>query len=365
MKNFKDFPEEVINHPLIKVNEISLKGETFLIVNYSYFPNELLNKFPSVKETRGNVYRKDNGECTSRSFPKFFNLNEIQETLFENLPWHEEIEITEKIDGSIVTPLVVKDSVFYKSKKSFISDLALDASKNSYPKLNELCFYCHEYLLTPIFEYTSPFFGIVIDYGHKPKFTLLAIRENETGNFISREKLEKIASLFSIPLVTSFPKKGIEEIKKDMYESINFEGYVVYFLQSKIHVKFKTLWYLKNHMIKTELRERDFAEAVVEQTSDELKSLIKTKGYSLDVLEGIEKKVLSELNYINENVSSKVEKYKDLTNKEVAFLEKENIFFPLLMIVRNGREPNIKEFWKKHYLKNYSLQCPYNPSFSG
>lgn len=121
-------------------------------------------KLPLATECRGLVF-DSSGNCISRSFQKFFNLNETDETQYNVVKGKAIRQVADKRDGSLITPVLVGGNIYWKSKKSFYSDVAVDAAKNV---PNELIPFVLSYLLddkTPIYEYTSPQNRVVIDYG--------------------------------------------------------------------------------------------------------------------------------------------------------------------------------------------------------
>jgi hypothetical protein len=114
----------------------------------------------------------------------------------------------------------------------------------------------------------------------------------------------------------------------------------------------------------TELRERDVAEAVVNETIDDLKSLVASQGKDIAPLEAIENQVAYKLQWLRNEVNVAKQSFIGETFKDIALALKGNQLFSLIMSEMRGKEPNYIDFWKRNYLKTYSLRVVYNPSFS-
>jgi len=350
-------------NPMVKFKEEVVDGKTFVIIAYVIADSKFW-KEPLALETRGITFDKETGEVVSLPFHKFFNVGETEATLPNNLNWKSSYTITEKTDGSLITPVVVNDAVYLKTKKSFYSDVAEEANCSCPYPVYELSYHLLKLSkCTPIFEFTSPNNRIVLDYGSEPQFTLLAIRNNITGEYLSRKELEEIADKYQVKLVKQYPSYSYQEIVEIMKSARNREGFVIQFLENNTFVKCKTSWYLQLHRINTEIRERDIAEMVICETIDDLKAECSIAGKDLEPLEAIQDQVISELNEINTTLNVICDSLKYLSFKDIAIEFKNHPLFVLIMSVVRGKEPNIKEFWIKNYLKNYSLRCVYNKNF--
>lgn len=363
--NLKDF-EHLRGNPMITFKKESVDDEELTIVSYMIANSELWN-LPLAKECRGITFNAQ-GDVVSFPFEKFFNVNENPSTQLHTLPWDSSYEVYDKLDGSMMTPVIINDKIFMKTKKSFHSFITRNANTfiaNS-PKYQLFIKVFLEAHLTPIFEFYHPESRVVINYGEHPKLTLLAIRDNIQGSYIEFSEWKRYAEDFSIDYV-----KPIEGMSKERLlltkEETGKEGYVVVFKDTGQRVKFKSDWYLLNHRIMTELRERDVAEAVLNETIDDLKSTVVSSGeVDLAKLEKIENDVVLRLNDIYDEIQQIEEDCFNMTPKEVAIRYKEHFYFSLIMtMVRNPDrlENAIKDFFKKHFLHHYSLSSIYNPNF--
>lgn len=286
----------------------------------------------------------------------------------ENLDFNKCIGY-EKKDGSQVTGLVLdsnnsicdEQTVFFKTNKSFYSDVAINANKNA--TLNEINLTIHldECGYTSIFEYTDPEWQIVVNYGDKPTFTLLAARHKVTGEYLSREILESVALIFDVVIVKEY-HLTIDEMLSEVDNVKGREGYVI-LLANGTRLKLKFDWYRIHHRVRTEMRTRDIAELVADSLIDDVKSVIVESGENLALIEEIERQVVGELLAIQEYVEHEVNMSKGMLIKDVAAKYRKDACGWLILQHINGQEVKYIKFWKTNYLKKYPLKCVYNPNF--
>lgn len=313
------------------------------------------------REMRGITW-DETGTCVCLPFEKFFNLNENKHVQEKDLPWDYEYEVFEKRDGSLITPVLVNGQIFCKSKKSFYSDVALAANTllASNTRLNLFCFDLLNRFYTPIFEFTSPDSEIVVNYGSEPKMVLLAIRDQKNGTYMDHNYMKLVAGSQGVEVINSYGKVPLDTLKDEMKTREDIEGYVIHFLNG-VRVKMKTDWYLRLHHAKTDLRERDIASMFVDETIDDVKSVVVASGLSLEPIEKIEARVSRELEDI-------IDRTRELfgwirlqeSRKEAAIKFHGNAVFGLAMKLLDKKEPDYKMFWKKNYLQHYTLNTVYS-----
>ena len=146
--------------------------------------------------------------------------------------------------------------------------------------------------------------------------------------------------------------------------AVNTEGYIIYH-KNGMKTKVKCPWYTINHRIMTELRERDIALAVIEETIDDMKAALVTQGKDLAPVLAIEDAVIFQLEGIMIETQQLCDKLKQFpSRKEAAAVYHKHPLFSLAMALYDGKDPDYKQFWKKHQLKvNYSLRVVYNQTF--
>ena len=353
----------------IKFKEEVVNGNKFIIICYMIADTSLWS-IPLALEARGITFDANNGNVVSWPFSKFFNNGENDWTQDHQLPWNtdEHYCVYDKIDGSLITPVLLNDnSIVCKTKKSFHNDIARKATEfvNSSPKLKEFCFDLLDSGLCPIFEYTHPDHQIVIDYGKEPTLSLLAIRTMKTGYYHDHEQ-------FYAPK----PIKVIRDLgykKSDIEHELTLkgkEGFVVYFPCENIRVKMKSEWYLSLHRIMTVIRPRDVAEAVVNETIDDLKaSIVNDFSSEVDIAPvlKVEKQVVDELNAIRIEVEKSVNDDAELEQKDFAIKWKSHEHFPLMVAARKGVDlvdsGMLREWYRRKRLKDFGLEAIYNKNF--
>lgn len=347
------------SNPMIRFKVEEVNDVLVEIVSYMISDKTLWDD-PATLEARGNVYDVNTGKCICACFPKFFNVGEREDTMPELIK-EQFVECFEKRDGSMITPVLIDGDIFWKTKKSFNSDVVLLAKKTVPRNVEGFAYGCQVLGLTPIFEFTHPDNRIVLDYSNDPNFTLIAIRSNESGNFMSWDRLMSWAESVSIPTVKKYDKTW-DEIVYDIENSTNIEGYVLV-LKDGRRVKFKTQWYLSMHHTMTDLRERDVAEAVITEVIDDMKSLVSSQNQDITPLLDIEYRVVNEIDTIRKEVEIYANYWKDYSFKEAAIGLKGNEYFSLIMSLLRGKDPDYIDFWKRNHLKTYSLRCVYNLNF--
>lgn len=137
------------------------------------------------RECRGIIFDIE-GRIMSRPFHKFFNVNEREETQTHRIDMTQPHVIMEKMDGSMIRPILVNGVVRLATKMG-VTSVAEEAENflvdsTQYFKIYKWLKNCVTSGVTPIFEYVAPTNKIVIDYA-EPKLVLLAMRNNITGNY--------------------------------------------------------------------------------------------------------------------------------------------------------------------------------------
>lgn len=219
---------------------------------------------------RGIIFRTD-GEIVARPFEKFFNLGEVTETQVKNLPWHEGIEVYEKMDGSCgigyfssdglcesrynesyfdITDTMFDDPSPHPAWKlatpgSMESDQAIEGTKilnsDDYD-LRHLPKAC-----TPVFEIIYPENQIVVDYDGRRELVLLAIFEKNGEEWHPR-RVDQIAEQCGFRRPRRFEISAEQLQRADIPFQDNEEGYVIRF-GNGVRVKVKSPRYMQLHRL--------------------------------------------------------------------------------------------------------------------
>lgn len=326
----------------IAIKKEIVGGQEFAIVSYIFNDPELW-KNPVNYEARGITFDSD-GNIVSRPFEKFFNLNENQFTQFKDLDFTD-AEYMDKVDGSMITSIIVDGKVYFKTKKSFYSDVAQSCQKDfgDDERYIDFCQLCVIYGITPVFEYTSSMNRIVVDYGAEPKLTLLAMRYNDSGEYVPYEDaFDNVYMVHGIPIVEKFDINSIQDILSQDIE--NREGYVIR-LKSGQRVKVKFPNYLLKHHTLDRMTERNIAEMVIEECIDDFKALVDPR--HLPKIEEIEQLVINYLENLEICVEGLLYLWKDLSLPEIGKKYSTHPFFNCAIMVHKGKD--MQKMVKKHY----------------
>lgn len=336
-------------------------------------------KHPLGLECRGSVFDNKTGRCLCRPFEKFFNFHEMttehQKEIEHQINSGHGVAFTVKRDGSMITPVLLPSGELdFKTKKSFDSDVAKLAKEyvtRSFPMLLE---WCKDWLVrgyTPIFEFTSPDSEIVLSYGEEPTITLLALRNIVSGQYLPLN-FDEVGG----PAVIDYiPFHSTDQLKEAQSHAENEEGWVAELLDLKslnsIRVKFKTQWYVDRHRL-LDLRERDVADAVIEDKIDDLRDSMIAAGADPKKLYEIQAKVVGQLTFLMGSAVDFHNKAKNAgssNKKEVALFAikycKE--YMPIIMALHESNqskaERNMKKLWENIYREEYKLRSIVNEKF--
>jgi T4 RnlA family RNA ligase len=244
-----------------------------------------LEHFKIRRECRGLVFRQSDGKLVVRRFHKFFNLSERVDTNIENIDFNREFYCLEKMDGSLVSPVLVRDRIRFTTMMGFtqqgtmVDQFVKYLSGTDQFQYDAFCRYCITNGMTPCFEFISQMNRIVINYGRND-LILLSVRNNETGEYCSREQICSWAKQYNIPVVKQWtdndiPKGNGEQLVQYIRRKTGVEGCVIVFPETGDIYKCKTIAYSIAHGLHPErLKERSIWKAAIENVIDDLVSLI-------------------------------------------------------------------------------------------
>jgi len=257
-----------------------------------------------AKEFRGTTFREDTKQLISRPFPKFFNIGERSDTGYDKINW-KKARYYVKHDGSMAIPVYLNGKIFWKTKKSFYSDVAKKIqsfydSGNAKGLVTQRHFpvMLADYKNTPIFEYVGPTNQIVLSY-QKESLEYLGFRCNESGLFTPCEQTE----------VTNVTYEQV-------YDMIDIEGFVIH--DGEKMVKAKTKWYLDRHRVVSDFNPKNIIQLTLENKIDDVLGVISQLGMTLrfhQVSELRDRVVSCWLNVIND-INECFEVYKYLEDRK-------------------------------------------------
>lgn len=323
-------------------------------------------------ECRGITFHPD-GTIAARTLHKFFNVGEHDSVRPEVLDWNSVTRIMEKRDGSMITPVMTANRSFkFKTKKTFTSAEAIAAGDHLGFVSGGTHWIGNLLLagLTPTFEFTSPKFPIVIKY-EKDELTLLHIRENSTGRYLTEEEMRFLNPPFPIVenLAERFTRRlyafggfvemvDWEPLKLAAETETGIEGWVIQFKDGNM-VKLKTKWYCDLHHSVTFTRWRDIARTVCADQSDDLKGAFVMTGRDIAPILKVEREIKLTIEQVKAFVDTlAAEGHRDgCTPKDMAMQHKDRELFGLIMKTFRKQEIDWMDWYAKNHLDNvWSLE---------
>jgi T4 RnlA family RNA ligase len=262
--------KETINY----VDDYKISMFTYVFAQYEHF--EQYKAF----EYRGLcfVFNSDGTTLFKRfiKLNKFFNLNEVEVNLLENVKDKTIKEVFNKEDGSLVSFIELPNGkIIASTKKSTNNEQCVIC--NTMLENNIILFYFVKYCLNkdivPIFEYVSPFNKIVINY-FDSELILLKLRDNNTGEYLDFDVIPQDI-IKGIKLVNKENYNDIHELLSLSKTLEDKEGWVITFTDDTM-LKLKTEWYFKLHRITTETMNREdyVVDIILNDKLDDVLSVI-------------------------------------------------------------------------------------------
>lgn len=267
--------------------------DDYVVFNYKMghadtFPNPALAPDPTTREhwllrreCRGIVFHAETGALLARRFHKFFNVNELDETLPEEIDLQATgYVVLEKLDGNFVSPFYTQGELKFGTKTSHRNGEARQVNAFVASHDGYLAF-SRDWVdrgFSPIFEWCSPCDKRVVKY-HEPTLTLTAIRNNKTGEYVLYEEMQQSAAQAGIPVVKAW--RGSAESVSDLLAKIGqeegLEGCVLRFDDGRMY-KIKTSWY-STQTVNSDLicQERIIWQLILNNNMDDVKGSIKAQ----------------------------------------------------------------------------------------
>ena len=258
-----------------KVNGYDVSVFNYRLATYDDFRSE--NAFEMrgltfVFNTDGTLYKRFLG------LHKFFNVNETEITQAHDIKDYEVINVSNKLDGSMITFIELPDGeIVAKTKNAFDADQATRAMK-MFTDDEVLKAFIREQFgkgHCVFFEYTSPLNRIVIKYSVS-SLSLIKIRDGLTGEYLFSESVPEGLKMAENE---TFEFTSLDDLMKT-YETLeDKEGSVITFRKpdgDQLLVKVKTADYFAKHHIMTEFiyQENVIVEMILNETIDDMLSLI-------------------------------------------------------------------------------------------
>lgn len=259
---------------MFRIDGFKLSTFDYFICGFNDFANPLKDR-PEVNafDMRGVTFVFDRDGTIWNKFlmlPKFFNLNQIDDTQYDKVKSKKIAHISYKEDGSHVAFMMLpNEKLFCKTIRGFDNDQAT-SSMNILYKWEEHVLWVKKQLkagFTPLFEYVSYSNRIVLIYKGSG-LRLIGLRDNNTGDFIPASMCEGVPqSMIRVSTIES----TLDELIKRAKTEEDIEGWVIMFEDGQM-IKIKTEWYWRVHGLRTEnvFREDYIVQNYYHQTLDDI-----------------------------------------------------------------------------------------------
>lgn len=232
------------------------------------------------RECRGLIFDRD-GKIMSRPFHKFFNVNEREETQVNRIDMSKPHVIMEKMDGSMIRPVLV-DGYLRLATKMGVTEVAMDAeqwlAKYGFLRIDGKAVASRrDYLRseiengrTPIFEWVSPFNQIVLAY-EEEDLVYLGSRDNITGEYFFDEN----APFTKVPRYGSMDGNILEYIARQR-SAEGREGDIIRFADGHM-LKVKNDWYVRIHKTIDRITfDRNIVDLIINEEVDDVIPMLPT-----------------------------------------------------------------------------------------
>jgi RNA ligase len=286
---------------------VAEKDGGYTVINYvvameDTFPPVTDERTAILRECRGIIFRTSDGAVMARRFHKFFNAGERMETSPQFIDLSKPHDVLEKLDGSMITPLVADGQIRWGTKMG-LTDVAgpVEEFVKAHPQYEEFASLCLSEECTPIFEWCSRQQKIVVDYP-TDRLVLTALRDNVDGRYARMNVLDSVAAIYDIDVVKTFPSTGdIRSLMGFARKQEDNEGFIVRFDDGHM-VKVKSEWYLQLHHAKDVTKfEKNILEIILQDKLDDLLPLVDDEYKEL--LEEYRTKVLAGLYRKSEEIT--------------------------------------------------------------
>ena len=230
LAQYKDFVTPIPDKPEIKAYE--MRGLTFVFNE----DGTLYNRYVLLE--------------------KFFNLNQVPESMYSIVKNYKIKFVNNKEDGSIASFIKLPNGkIIGKSKMGFDNDQA-NGINRIYKTNNDVKSFvnwCLDNDIVPIFEYVAPHNRIVLKYS-KEELILLRMRDNKTGKHIDiKDHFDKLGSIKVAPFEDDF--RDLDHLIELTGTQTDKEGSIVTAEDEHgrdFFFKLKTPWYCERHGLLTE-----------------------------------------------------------------------------------------------------------------
>lgn len=328
LAQYKDFVKPIEERPDLKAHE--MRGLTFVFNE----DGSLFNRFVLLE--------------------KFFNLNQVPDSMYSVVKNYKIKYVNNKEDGSIASFIKLPNGkVIGKSKMGFDNDQANGINRiyNTNPDVKSFVDWAIENDIVAIFEYVAPHNRIVLRYS-KEELILLRLRDNKTGRHIDiRDHFDKLGSIKIAPFEDEI--KDLDSLIELSKTESDKEGWIVQFDNNHM-IKIKTDWYRDLHSVYTNdlYHEDKLIKLIIDEKIDDIIGELKEDDILRERVDEIISIIKSCIRKKVDSVNNLYNIYRNLNSiKEFAIKYHNNEDFPETMKFIRNHEISLEDLAKDWILK--------------
>lgn len=354
---FEKLVGEAMSHPSYFMDPVD--GHPDLVsFTYGYQDNKLFKTSLSLL-FRGLTYDKTNERIVHLPLFKFWGVDEKPETLLGSLSLSRILWVLPKIDGVMLLLTHYQNKPLLRSKKrflpveGFIPENIIAFSK----RFGDRYTVAIEWVPVNGFDYNL----LVPTPGER--FVITRVTDNVTGQPLDADAIAAFCDIDGIecaaPLDVDFSTP--EALRNSLRHDKATEGYVLVLNNgSGIHtyVKAKTDWYNTMRFATVDdLSHRVVYDAWVNQTLDDLIAFVESNGQSAEHLRRFGDTLTTMFNEFKTVVTVLAEKYKNITNDQIAKLPKTLEVTNALRLMRGSKVDFVTGFTRKLQRDNFDFNA--------
>jgi len=342
----------------------------YRLAKYSDFVTPLPSK-PEIsgKELRGLCFVFNQDGTIFKRFlllEKFFNLNQVPESMYSIVKDYKIKWVNNKEDGSIASYIQLPNGkVLGKSKMGFDNEQANGINRIYKTRTDVKTFvdWCLQNGITAIFEYVSPANRIVLRYLDED-LILLRMRDNTSGKHLDiKNYLDKIGTIKIAPFEDDY--KDLNSLIEVNATQVDKEGVIVQAedkFGKDFFFKIKTPWYMSLHGLLTNdiYREHIIIGYILDDKIDDILGQIpedeKEAHERIEKIITIVKKVIDEK---VQDIKKSYQVYLDMgsNNKEYAlkYYKKEPNFGYVMQMTKGGDSYELAKDWLRDKTKKLMI----------
>lgn len=326
-------------------SKIFIDGYQISVFNYRLAQSSDFN-IPCAKEMRGITYVFNlDGSLFKRYLllEKFFNLNQVPESMYSEIKDITIKSISNKEDGSISSFIQLPNGkILGKSKMAFDNDQANGINRvyRTNKDIKKFVEWSLNNDITAIFEYVGPANRIVLKY-NKEELILLRLRNNNTGEHLNlKDYINEIGNIRIAPFEDE--TQTIDDLIERAQNEVGKEGWIITFDNGQM-IKIKTTEYMTLHGLLTDdlYRENVLIGYILDDKIDDILGQIpEDQG---DAHERIEKMIAVVKKALSEKVLELEESFKGFVemgsvHKDYALAHRKDKNFGYVMVMSRGAD---------------------------